>query len=119
METLMSLKIPSGWAVSYNRFLDLSIDDSALPSEDLELFGEDMLQLQSMILEKGVWLIPPEHFLIDLGWYPEADPKGQYKLLLAHVDRTKNKKWKELKTFRSKDRFEIREMLESWIQEKY
>lgn len=115
METLMSLKIPAGWAVTYNQFFDLSIEDKALPPEDLELFGEDILQIESMILENGAWILPLEHFLIDLGWYPEADPKGHYKLLLVLVDSTKSKKWKELRTFRSKDRFEVRDMLEYWL----
>ena len=116
MEELMSFKVPGGWAVTYNQFFDLSVGNIPSGHVDLELFGEDLLQIMRMDPGEGSHIISEEgHFLIDLGWYPEADPKGNYSLKLAYVTPLKTPKWETITAFRSKDRFEIRDTLETWL----
>ena len=62
---------PPEWKVIWNNLTDL---DPLLSSEDdTELwwnFTEDLLQLQYQT----------ENIIIDLGWYPDCDPKGTFKI---------------------------------------
>ncbi|WP_036940652.1 hypothetical protein [Pseudobacteroides cellulosolvens] len=53
--------------------------------------------------------------IIDLGWYPDGDPDGNYGLSLAIV--REDNSWDILKEFSSKNRFEIRDKIEQWMNE--
>ncbi|CAL8895592.1 hypothetical protein MHH54_09175 [Bacillus sp. FSL K6-4563] len=68
---LQPLRIPSGWEISYNSLTEL---DPALLNKDEHdkwlNFTEDLLQIKNS----------KKNILLDVGWYPEADPEGVYGL---------------------------------------
>jgi len=74
------LQIPSGWLVAQNHFMDVA------PAETLEgdrldfPFVEDILQLRNDHLR----------MTLDLGWYPDGDPNGSFRLLLIQWDAPPN-----------------------------
>ncbi len=96
---LQPLRISAGWFVSYNMFSEYDPDiDGENYSYEL---CEDMLQLKN------------NNLLIDLGWYPHGDIKGNYKLYL--VDTTKDFPFETpLEFFCSKSKKEIIYMIEYW-----
>jgi hypothetical protein len=54
---------------------------------------------------------PQPGYLIDLGWYPDSDPEGAYRLVLLRT-------WEDiLDQLVSPDRFAIRERLERWMDQ--
>ena len=74
---LLPLRIPSGWEVTWNVFceVDPNFEESHTGAVG---FTENMLQ----IVNKQTSI------LIDLGWYPEGDPKGQFRLVAIRTDGT-------------------------------
>lgn len=71
------LRIPAGWNVVQNNFIEIS--PSEVISDDGQLdypFVEDILQLQNNHLR----------MTLDLGWYPDSDPAGQFRLVLIQWD---------------------------------
>ncbi|MGO4549291.1 hypothetical protein AB4Z29_31375 [Paenibacillus sp. 2TAB23] len=115
----MRIKIPAGYAISYNKFHN--VDPILAEEEDDFLsnwyyFTEDIMQISKLENVDGRHVIPESNtYIIDLGWYPDSSLNGEYKLVLVHVD--VDKYWIELKTKRSKDRFEIRDTIEIWLRE--
>ncbi|WP_094265748.1 hypothetical protein [Paludifilum halophilum] len=94
---LQFLIIYPGWTVTYNKFIELNPLQLSPDDENWLLFTQDLLQLHC-----------GEDLLLDLGWYPEADPSGQYRLELI-----KNTNWeKPLLSFSSRDKSEITELIE-------
>jgi len=117
--SLMRIKIPAGYAITYNKFHD--VDPIQAEEEDdllsnWEYFTEDIMQIQKLENVNGRYVIPERNTsIIDLGWYPDSSINGEYKLVMVHVD--VDEYWNELKTKRSKDRFEIRDTIEIWLRE--
>ncbi|MNC33862.1 hypothetical protein D3C75_822720 [compost metagenome] len=114
--SLMRLKVPGGFAVTYNKFHDVDpITDET--TEDLlsnwGYFTEDILQISKLSVKNGKFIIPERHFIIDLGWYPDGSPNGEYRLVLVDY----NKEWNEIKELSSRSRYEIRDTLEIWLRE--
>ena len=70
---LQPLRISTGWKVAYNMFSEYDPDKDG-PEYAYELC-EDLLQLSN------------NNLLLDLGWYPQGDITGSYKLYL--VDKKK------------------------------
>ncbi|MFD0587185.1 hypothetical protein ACFQZE_04130 [Paenibacillus sp. GCM10027627] len=111
---LMELRFPTGFAVCYNRFYDVEPE----PEKDdfianWHYFTQDLLQIHQMKLEEGSWLVPKqrkETLLLDLGWYPDSSTDGEFVLVAV------NENWDTLKEKRSRDRFEIKETLEAWME---
>ncbi len=102
---LQPLRIPSEWLVSFNEFMEYNIktDDQ---SDALYCLTEDLLQLHSEIIDDKTSVI------IDLGWYPDGDKNGCYKLLFIE-----NENWeKPLHKFNSTSNVEIVETLEHWLR---
>jgi hypothetical protein len=64
------LRIPSGWLVRHNELR--TVDPETLPAghADWVLMTQDLMQLDQSALD----------LLIDLGWYPDERPEGQFKL---------------------------------------
>ena len=96
---LQPLRISPGWLISYNMFseYDPDVDDKSFCYE----LCEDMLQLKN------------NNLLIDLGWYPDGDIKGSYKLYL--VDVTKDSPFETpLEVYSSKSKKEIVSTIEYW-----
>jgi len=113
---LIQLKIPAGYAVAYNEFYDVDpvvSEDSDSLIENWGLFTEDLLQIVKLRINNGKWYIPEREntLLFDLGWYPDSNINGHYRLLLVDGD------WNEIKSISSKDRFLIKETLEEWMEE--
>jgi hypothetical protein len=72
---LQSLKIPTGWTVTWNQFYDIEPNsniylDGLLDGDVWELFLQDLLQLKHF----------NKNIILDLGWTPEANPEGSYLL---------------------------------------
>lgn len=115
---LLLLKIPTGFAVCYNKFHDIEPITSKDSDETLENWGyftEDILQIVKMELRDGNWFVPNiRNIVIDLGWYPDGNANGQYRLVVAKVQ--EDYSWDILKEKVSRNRFEIRDTLEDWMQ---
>jgi len=104
---LQPLRIPQGWEVKYNSFFETEpkfkyLDDT---SED---FCEDMLVLANASV--GV--------LIDLGWYPESEPKGKFGLvaITIHADGDQmSASWlKPLRELRTRSKRKVVAAIEEW-----
>lgn len=113
---LMQLKIPAGYAVTYNKFYDVApllSEGNDTFIENWGFFTEDLLQIVKLRLHKGKWYIPEREdtILFDLGWYPDSDINGHYHLQLVDGD------WNDIKSISSKDRFWIKETLEEWMED--
>ena len=67
---LMRLRVPQGWTVSFNRFLEFT------DGYDFGDLTEDLLQMSA----------GPDSYTIDLGWYPDSDPGGRYGLTVVLPD---------------------------------
>ncbi len=105
--TLMSLTIPSTWAVIYNSFGD---EDPVIRNGSIEndaYYKEDLLSIERLQFNGTGWSTEPNGYVLDLGWYPEADPQGRYCLPLLRGD------WDTtLVKYESRDRRQIRAAIE-------
>ena len=71
---LVALRIPAGWCVVTNAFAEID-DPHALTEEERRAhLAQDLLQMRAGEL------------ILDLGWMPEGDPEGRYRLELARGD---------------------------------
>ena len=59
--------VSNGWNVGFNEF---HIDFSRPFKEQIFELNEDLLQLSK------------QHYILDIGWYPEADPDGSIKTVV-------------------------------------
>lgn len=60
---LQALRIPANWAITHNTFFELD------PSESTRLhLCEDLFQAKCAVTD----------VLVDLGWFPEGDPRGRF-----------------------------------------
>ncbi len=104
---LMALKIPSTWAVIYNSFGDEDpvVRDGSITND--ESYKEDLLSIECLWFNGTGWSTEPNGYVLDLGWYPEADPQGSYCLTLLRGD------WDHtLVNYESRDRRQIRAAIE-------
>lgn len=70
---LVPLRIPTGWTIAWNVFTEVNPEEFLI--EDYEHrweFNEDLFQFENQKYKK----------ILDLGWYPEFDPRGRYRLVL-------------------------------------
>jgi hypothetical protein len=104
--SLQSLKIPTGWTVTWNQFYDIepisNIYCDGLPDGDVwELFLQDLLQLKQ--INKSI--------ILDLGWIPEANPEGSY-----HLQIIANEDWSTpILVYRSKNKIEVVEKINNLL----
>jgi hypothetical protein len=103
MNNIIPLKIPSGWAILNNNCFndaEMIVVNGSIQND--ASFKEDILSISQIayvdekykVLENGYWL--------DLGWYPDSNPSGSYKLVLFR-DNWNNK----MIEFKSKNKVEI------------
>ncbi len=99
---LQPLRIQSCWEVSYNTLLELNPKEIEFEETQKWFnFTEDLLQLK----HKNY------NILLDVGWYPEADPNGVYGLELI-----KDYNWDApLVTFDTNDLTELVEEIEMLV----
>ena len=96
----------------FNKFED--IDPETLPAEDeawLFAFNEDILYMRSDVSCRQNRQTEKQALALDLGWYPDGDPDGQF-VLQAIL----NEDWnKPLLKFCSRSKDEIVQTLEKWL----
>lgn len=78
---LVALRLPAGWSVVFNVFHPISPEDARADAALAGLLCEDLLSLERRSGAGEVDLF------VDLGWLPDGDPNGGYRLKLLHVDR--------------------------------
>ena len=71
---LQPLRISEGWTVEYNRFCEVDIEHP----DAWTLLSESLLQLTHQRRNR----------LLDLGWYPEGAPDGNFRLCIYAGDFT-------------------------------
>jgi hypothetical protein len=98
MNKLQPLRILGGWTVEFNNFYECEPDNCY----DFDAyFVEDLLQFTNNKF----------NLVLDLGWYPNSDKNGTYKLFLI-----KNYNWENpLEYFESRDTKAIVDKIEYWI----
>lgn len=83
MNNLIPLKIPTGWAILHNHCFndeEMVVLDGKIQN-DLS-FKEDILSIAQVAYKNRDYTILKSGYWIDLGWYPEGDPLGHYRLVL-------------------------------------
>jgi hypothetical protein len=103
---LQSLRIPAGWHIVYNHFCDMepgtNIYVDGLPDGDVwELFLQDLLLMENAHL----------NLALDLGWVPEADLNGKYKLTLLQGTEWEN----PIAFYKTSSKSEIVDKINSWL----
>ncbi len=68
---LVPLRIPSGWLVVFNNLVELPSLETLTADERDAYLSQDLLSLQSSA---------PAGHVIDVGWRPDGDPSGSYRL---------------------------------------
>lgn len=111
---LQPLRIPPNWTMMLNKLED--VDPETLPADDktwLFAFNEDILHMISKITRKRNKQIEEQKLIIDLGWYPDGEPDGNFVLQAVL-----NEDWLDpLIKFSSRSKDEIVKMLEKWLWE--
>ncbi|MEJ3745003.1 hypothetical protein WEI85_17115 [Actinomycetes bacterium KLBMP 9797] len=86
MRALVPLRVPAGWLVEYNTFVEFRPDRPPTVDDYLWHHTEDLLQIRSCKVVDGAWQVDPDGFLVDLGWYPDGEPTGAYRLVVVRPD---------------------------------
>jgi hypothetical protein len=83
---LMPLRVPAGWLVAKNHFADEipRVENDRIANETY--FNEDLLSMEQTVYTPAGWKADPAGFCVDLGWQPEADPGGAYRLVIFRGD---------------------------------
>ena len=106
-QKLFPLKVPSGWAILHHSFGDENpiVENGTIVNDNF--YNEDLFSIESLYFDGTKWQIDESGYVLDLGWYPEADPNGGYRLTLFKAN------WKHIiSQFESRDRYEICRLLE-------
>jgi hypothetical protein len=105
---LQPLRIPTGWEVEWNTFLEVEPIFEA-GDDKSQGFGEDLLQVSN---ERNA-------VLLDLGWYPHCDPQGKYRLVAIRKFPDKEEmrsSWdRPLRMLESSSKEEIVREIEDWL----
>lgn len=118
MTKLLRLQVPRGWAVLDNKLYDIDpiVDnDGSSIANWYEGFIEDVIWIQETKLTENGLVIPKHnHFNVDVGWYPDSRIEGEYCATLSWCS---PEEMIDVEKFRSKNRFEIRDKIESWMND--
>lgn len=110
---IQPLRIPGGWTVVFNEFTD--IEPMEIPAENEEMwlynFSEDLLYLSAEMVHKRNGQTKVQKLGIDLGWYPEGNPDGNFRLQAILDENWEN----PLLEFSSRNKDEIVQTLEKWL----
>jgi hypothetical protein len=82
---LFPLRIPSGWAVVFNIFADLS-NDEITPGDVDSYLSDDILSIEQLKLAANGWETDPAGMVIDVAWTNPGNPHGEYVLSLIQGD---------------------------------
>lgn len=109
---LMELKIPTGWAVCYNRLYDVDMEiNSDGDIKNWEFFTVDLFQIVRMEVQEGAWCIGSPHILIDVG-FDEGNVDGSFNLSIVI-----NPDWETIDRFEVKTRQELKTLIEDLLNE--
>lgn len=111
---LQPLRIPGGrWIIEFNEFSEADPcqycdeNDMVWFSE----FVEDILYIYKKVEKKAYKKKYTYTLGIDLGWYPEGNPKGSFCLIAV-----KNDDWENpLQKLVTRNKMEIVETIEKWL----
>lgn len=104
MIKLQRLRIPAGWEMVFNKFLEVDVTQYNANSDIWLDLTEDIMYMKS----KG----KNENIAIDLGWYPDNDPDGTYHLIVVE-----NNDWENpLEEFDSRNKDEIVVKIEEFLR---
>ncbi|MCK5727517.1 MAG: hypothetical protein KAH22_11925 [Thiotrichaceae bacterium] len=102
------LVLSDAWETTYNEFFEIDPELANENNSNWWHFKEDMLQIE----DRSAGL------LIDLGWYPEFNAEGAFKLVLVKIseapDEMPNNWDNPLKIFYSNNRSEVVREIEKW-----
>ncbi len=103
MLRLQPLRIPAGWEVVFNKFLEIDIEDWPEDDENWFDFTEDITYLRRKSRKHNIG--------IDLGWYPDIDPQGAF-----HVMVILDENWeKPVREYVTRERKEVVEIIEDLL----
>ena len=92
----------------------MNIEPEKLNKNDdkwLTMFVEDILQIERHLKRKINKKVEQQKLIIDLGWYPDSEPSGNFRLVAIL-----NNNWEfPLLQFTSRSKKEILETLEYWL----
>jgi hypothetical protein len=109
---LQPLRIPAGWRVVINNFVEsadprLYEGSTRLPNL---VFQEDILWMEHHTRDRRIGL--------DLGWYPEADPTGRFRVVVVELSDDRDKQaasWDTpIASFESRSKAEVIEKVEEF-----
>lgn len=111
-ENLQPLRIPPGWEFVLNKLENL--EPETLTKDDrrwLFSFVEDILYLYSKPKQKRNKKTIEQTIGIDLGWYPDGQPDGHFRLIAILDNHWEN----PLLEFTSRRKEEVVKTLERWL----
>lgn len=77
---LAQIQTTSDWKIVHHRLFQLDPDEANQVHVGIEGFTVwDLFFLQDLVLIENV----ARHLLLDVGWYPHADPEGAFRLLVV------------------------------------
>jgi hypothetical protein len=75
---LVPLRVPSGWVVVFNMFVELPDDEPVGPCDADAYLSDDILSIEQVHRSDSGWT--RGGWVIDLGWRAPGDPTGEYVL---------------------------------------
>ncbi|MBQ3584914.1 MAG: hypothetical protein IJA27_09395 [Lachnospiraceae bacterium] len=105
MIKLQGLRIPPGWEMVINKFLEIDVEQCS-PDSDIWLdLTQDIMYMKRTSKRKD------KNIAIDLGWYPDNDPEGSFHLVVIKDDN-----WEEpVEEFDSRSKDEIVSRIEELL----
>lgn len=82
MNKLQPLRVPAGWNVVFNKFLEVDIENWSSDDVNWINFTEDITYFRRENRKYNIG--------IDLGWYPDTDPQGAF-----HIKIILNENWEK------------------------
>jgi len=79
---LMPLRIPSGWCVVFNKFVELPPAVDVTPADRDAYLSQDILSMLSTTYSGDDWRTGEDSLILDLGWYEPRGVGGLYRLVL-------------------------------------
>lgn len=116
-ENLQPLRIPGGgWTVEYNKFENIEPGELSEQDEIWHYaFTEDILLIQNTLKYKRNGKIAYQKLSLDLGWYPDGEPNGEFRLVAILNDNWEN----PLLQFKSRRKDSIAKMIEQWLFQEF
>ncbi|MGC9525949.1 MAG: hypothetical protein ACP5D7_10470 [Limnospira sp.] len=111
---LVPFHVPSGWAILHNSFGDVDpiIQNGYITNG--EFFNENLLSVKPIEFDGTDWVTVRDGYELQLGWYPQYNPDGCYRLTVTRGSEDN----KTVVKYESKDRQEIRQVVDrcfGWV----